>query len=53
MIYIYFGKFSGRPGAFVIKRLIYVEFGVPWKRKEKEKKMGREVQEARMGYCPF
>ena len=40
MIYIYIDKFSGLPGVFVIKRLIYVEFGVLWKGKEKEKKNG-------------
>ena len=40
MIYIYFGKFSRLPGVFVIKRLIYIEFGVLWKGKEKEKKKG-------------
>ena len=38
MIHIYFVKFSGLPGVFVIKRLIYVEIGVLWKGKEKEKK---------------
>ena len=37
---MYFGKFSGLPRVFVIKRLIYVEFGMLWKGKEKEKKKG-------------
>ena len=40
MIYIYFGKFFELPRVFVIKRLIYVEFLVLWKGKEKEKKKG-------------
>ena len=40
MICIYFSKFSRIPRAFVIKRLIHVEFRVLWKGKEKEKKKG-------------
>ena len=37
--------------AFVIIRLIYVDFRVCRKKKKKKKRAG--AKEARMGYCPF
>ena len=45
-----FASFLGFFMVFIIKRLNYIEFKVFWKGKEKGE---LEVQEARIGYCPF